>query len=69
MVDLLTSKCYGVGEIVGSAVFVGRGVSVYGSGVSVSGSVGISVGVSKMGMRVTPGVIVGLFGTHNRSPA
>ena len=40
-----------------------------GSGVKVSGSVGISVGVSKIGMNVTPGVIVGTFGTHNRSPA
>ena len=40
-----------------------------GSGVNVSGSVGISVGVSKTGMKVTPGVIVGTFGTHNLSPA
>ena len=39
-----------------------------GSGVNVSGSVGISVGVVKVGMIVTPGVIVGTLGTHNRSP-
>jgi len=42
---------------------------VKGNGVNVSGSVGNSVGVLKMGMYVTPGVIVGTFGTHNLSPA
>ena len=44
-------------------------MAVNGRGVNVRGSVGNSVGVSKMGMSVTPGVIVGTFGTHNRSPA
>ena len=39
-----------------------------GSGVNVSGSVGISVGVVNVGMSVTPEVTVGTFGTHNRSP-
>jgi hypothetical protein len=50
-------------------VDVGRGDAVKGNGVNVSGSVGNSVGVSKTGMYVTPGVIVGTFGTHNLSPA
>ena len=49
---------------------VGRGDAVKGNGVNVSGSVGNSVGVSKMGIYVTPGVmILGTFGTHNLSPA
>ena len=43
-------------------------VAVNGKGVNVSGSVGYSVGVVNVGMRVNPGVMVGTLGTHNRSP-
>lgn len=56
-------------EVGGGYVFVGITVAVKGNGVNVSGSVGGSVGVLKSGMIVTPGVIVGTFGTHNLSPA
>lgn len=47
---------------------VGIIVAVNGRGVNVNGSVGTSVSVGKMGMIVTPGVMVGTFGTHKRSP-
>ena len=40
-----------------------------GSGVNVSGSVGTAVDVLKVGIYVNPGVMVGTFGTHKRSPA
>ncbi len=52
----------------GTLVFVGMTVSVNGNGVSVNGSVGTSVGVPKSGIIVTPGVIVGTFGTQSRCP-
>ena len=52
----------------GGLVLLGMTVAVNGRGVNVSGSVGASVGVPKSGRYVTPGVTVGTFGTHNRSP-
>ena len=48
-------------------MLVGMTVAVKGSGVVVNGSVGTSVSVGNVGMIVTPGVMVGTFGTHNRS--
>lgn len=39
-----------------------------GNMVAVSGSVGNGVEVSKVGMIVTPGVMVGTLGTHSSSP-
>ena len=62
---VLVGKGVNVG---GTYVFVGITVAVKDSGVNVSGSVGTSVSVGNVGMIVTPGVMVGTSGTHNRSP-
>ena len=49
-------------------MLVGMTVAVKGSVVVVNGSVGTSVSVGNVGMIVTPGVMVGAFGAHSRSP-
>ncbi len=56
-----------VGSGVLDGVKVGRLVAVDGKGVSVD--VEVYVGVVNVGMIVTPGVMVGTFGTHNSWPA
>ena len=54
----------------GAGVRLGSGVDVKGIGVSVNGSVGASVGTKKVGMSVSPGVLVrgARFGTQSNCP-
>jgi len=60
----------GVKVAVGGIVFVGEGgtdVSVAAI-VALGGRVRLGVAVSKLGMLVTPGVLVGTLGTYNTCP-
>ncbi len=62
----------GTGEAVGTGVSVGRKVEVVvGNGVNVNaGGIEVKEGVEvgNINVIVTPGVLVGTLGTHNRCP-
>ena len=67
--DTLGSVEVAVGMLVsvGAVVGEGAGVSVTGT-VDVAGGVKLGVAVLKLGILVTPGVLVGTLGTYNNCP-